>query len=212
MNTQTIRTALAGAKPVPFWLDDASRPGPAASLVGTVTTDLAVVGGGYCGLWTALMAKERDPGRRVVLVEGRELGWAASGRNGGFCSASLTHGDANGQSHFPHELDVLNRMGAENLDEIEAAVARYGLDCEFERTGELDVAIRPHEVDWLREEADEDAGVKFLDQDAVRAEVDSPTYLAGLWDTRGTALVHPAKLVWELARVCRELGDRKSVV
>lgn len=206
MNTASIRASLDGAKPVPFWLDDAGRPEPTAPLEGTVHTDLVVVGGGYCGLWTALMAKERDPGRRVVLVEGRELGWAASGRNGGFCSASLTHGETNGQNHFPSELEVLDRMGRENLDEIEATVARYGIDCEFERTGELDVARKPHEVDWLREEADDEAGAVFLDRDAVRAEVDSPTYLAGLWDKRGTALVHPAKLVWGLARVCRDLG------
>nr|WP_218852578.1 FAD-dependent oxidoreductase [Spelaeicoccus albus] len=185
-------------------MDDPARPDSVAALEGTVDTDLVVVGGGYCGLWTALMAKERDPGRRVVLVEGRELGWAASGRNGGFCSASLTHGEANGQNHFPGELDTLNRLGLENLDELESAVARYGIDCEFERTGELAVATRPHEIEWLRSEAGDDA--VFLDRDSVRAEVNSPTYLAGLWDTRGTALVHPAKLVWGLAAACRELG------
>ena len=71
------------------------------------------------------------------------------------------------------EIDQLERLGAENLDDIEATVARYGMDVDFERTGALSVATEPHQVEWLREEEG------FLDADAVRAEVDSPTYLAG---------------------------------
>ncbi|MFD0446610.1 FAD-dependent oxidoreductase [Streptomyces indonesiensis] len=49
---------------------------------------------------------------------------------------------------------------------------------------------------------------EFLDRDAVRAQVDSPTFLAGLWDRRGVAMLHPAKLAWGLARACAELGVR----
>lgn len=81
-------TSLADAQPVSYWLDDPGKPRPEPALTGSDTCDLLVVGGGYSGLWTALIAKERDPGRDVVLVEGREVGWAASGRNGGFCAAS----------------------------------------------------------------------------------------------------------------------------
>ena len=90
------------------------------SLVGAVDADLVVVGGGYTGLWTALQAKEADPGRDVVLVEAATVGWAASGRNGGFCASSLTHGEANGLDRFPGEFDTLERLGRENLDGIEA--------------------------------------------------------------------------------------------
>ncbi|HWM37633.1 MAG TPA: FAD-dependent oxidoreductase, partial [Streptomyces sp.] len=82
--------ALAGARPVPFWLDDPEhRPDPLPALTGDEECDLLVVGGGYSGLWTALIAKERDPDCDVVLVEAKEIGWAASGRNGGFCDSSL---------------------------------------------------------------------------------------------------------------------------
>ena len=66
--------------------------------------DLCIVGGGYTGLWTAIIAKERDPSRDVVLIDAHEIGSAASGRNGGFMESSLTHGVANGQERFPDEI------------------------------------------------------------------------------------------------------------
>ncbi|HZP53185.1 FAD-dependent oxidoreductase, partial [Actinocrinis sp.] len=91
-----VNHALAGAVPQSFWLDDPGRPAPLPPLRDDVRCDLAIVGGGYSGLWTALLAKERDPGRDVVVLEGARIGWAASGRNGGFCAASLTHGLPNG--------------------------------------------------------------------------------------------------------------------
>ncbi|MFE3473257.1 NAD(P)/FAD-dependent oxidoreductase [Streptomyces bacillaris] len=205
--------SLSGAKPVSYWLDDPEKPAALPALTGDEHTDLLVVGGGYSGLWTALIAKERDPERDVVLIEGREVGWAASGRNGGFCAASLTHGLANGVERWPDEIAKLEELGARNLDAIEAAVARYGIDCEFERTGEIDVATEPYQVDELREWHQEIValgitGVDFLDREAVRAEVDSPTFLGGLWDRRGVAMLHPAKLAWGLKRACRELGVR----
>jgi len=199
--------ALAEARPEVFWLNRPDRPAARPALGSDAAADLVVVGGGYSGLWTALLAKERDPGRDVLLVEGGRIGWAASGRNGGFCAASLTHGEANGRARWPREYATLHRLGCENLDEIEAAVARYGIDCDFRRTGELTVATQPHEVEWLREAAAEGQG-RFLDRDEVRAELDSPTYLAGLLDPDETALVDPARLAWGLADAAESLGVR----
>lgn len=206
--------ALSEARPVPYWLEDPGRPHPEPALTGAETCDLLVVGGGYSGLWTALVAKERDPGRDVVLIEGREAGWAASGRNGGFCAASLTHGLANGLSRWPDEIHTLQRLGEHNLDEIERAIARYGIDCDFERTGEIDVATEPYQARELRDWYEETErrgladGVEFLDADAVRAQVASPTFQAGLWDRRGVAMLHPAKLAWGLKQACLRLGVR----
>ncbi|MFD8550314.1 NAD(P)/FAD-dependent oxidoreductase [Streptomyces fradiae] len=211
---RTAARSLTDARPAPFWLEDPGRPAARPALAGTDHCDLLVVGGGYSGLWTALLAKERDPGRDVVLIEGREAGWAASGRNGGFCAASLTHGLGNGLARWPADLPALEELGARNLDAIERAVTAYGIDCDFERTGEIDVATRPHqlaEVRALYERARRLGladGLELLDRDAVRAQVDSPTFLGGVWDRRGVALLYPARLAWGLKRACLEAGVR----
>lgn len=201
-----VNAALADASTVPFWLDTDQRPEPLPPLGEDIDADLVIVGGGFTGLWTALQAKERDPDRHVVLLEANSIGWAASGRNGGFCAASLTHGYDNGANHLPDENDRLAELGRENLDEIEAAVARYSMDCEFERTGELDVATEDYQVADLREAHDPDAGFIFYDQQELSQMVKSPTYKGALWDSREVAMLNPAKLCWELLRVIRELG------
>jgi glycine/D-amino acid oxidase-like deaminating enzyme len=212
MSAAAVRSALADAVPVPFWLDSPDAPPAADPLLASTAADLAIVGAGYTGLWTALLAKERDPSRDVLVLEARTAGWAASGRNGGFCAASLTHGIGNGMDRFPDELPTLERLGRENLDAIEAAVQRYGIDCGFERTGTLDVATEPHQLDWVSADVEQAKGlghdVVFLDQDAVRAEIDSPTYLAASFHRDDTALVDPAGLVWGLRAACLRLGVR----
>ena len=203
-DSRIIDDSLSGSQLKSFWIDDIPAPAwPRFS--GSSRYDLAVVGGGYLGLWTALQAKQRDPDARVALLEARTIGWAASGRNGGFCEETLTHGDVNGQNRFPDELPQLQRLGAQNLDEIEATVSALGLNCDFERTGSLTVAVEPYQVQQLRDAHDGEAEL-YLDADAARAELNSPTYLAALWSKRATAMVHPAKLAGELARACAEAG------
>jgi glycine/D-amino acid oxidase-like deaminating enzyme len=210
VSASLIAHALADAAPRPYWLDQPARPDVLPGLTGSVSADLLVIGGGYTGLWAALLAKSADPSRSVVLVEAGTCGWAASGRNGGFCAASITHGLANGIARFPREIATLERLGRDNLAAIEAADYSFDLDCHFERTGALDVAVAPYQVDELRESVtvakEYGADIVFLDGASVRAEVDSPTYLAGAWNRDGMAMVDPARLAWGLRRACLALG------
>jgi glycine/D-amino acid oxidase-like deaminating enzyme len=203
---------LRDAAPAIFWLDDPARPGPRPPLEGELEADLVVVGGGLTGLWTALLAREAHPSREVVLLEGERIAHGASGRNGGFVAASLTHGLANGLARFPRELDRLERLGAENLAAIGATIRRHGIDAGWEETGELAVATRAHELPALAEHAAalraHGRDVVELDRDDLRAEVDSPTYLGGVWDRDGCALANPARLCWGLAAAAEAAGVR----
>lgn len=198
-----IDRSLAASAFGSVWLDVARPDYP--TLSSSIACDLLVVGGGYAGLWTALHAAHRNPDRRIVLIEAHRIGWAASGRNGGFVEASITHGSENGKNRWPNDIERLEAMGLENLDGMQAEIERLGLDVDWQRTGMLAVATEPHQVTWLEESAAEGGG-RFLDEASVRAEVNSPTFLAGLQHGDTCAIVHPAKLVFELARACVEAG------
>jgi glycine/D-amino acid oxidase-like deaminating enzyme len=202
---------LAAVQPDLWWLDsDPLEPEPHPALIGDLGADLCIVGAGYTGLWTALLAKERDPKREVVVLEQYETGAGASGRNGGFCSASLTHGFTNGMNRFPHEMPVIERLARENLDEIESTITRYGIECDWERTGELRVAVAPWQFEGMRDEArlrnEMGDHVEVLSQEEVQSRIHSPSYVGALFDVDGTALVDPARLVWGLERACQSLG------
>ena len=205
VDSELVERSLAASSFDSMWLD---MPRPTYdALSGSVAADLLVVGAGYTGLWTALHAAQRNPDQTIVLVDAERVGWAASGRNGGFVDASLTHGLANGKARWPNEIETLEAMGRENLDGMQADIQRLSLDVDWQRSGMLAVATEPHQVAWLQEVADDGEG-EFVAQDKVRAEVASPTYLAGLFSPGSLAIVHPGKLALELARACVEAGVR----
>ena len=199
---------MRDAAPRPFWLDHPDAPPTRPPLDGSAEADLVVVGGGLTGLWTALQAAEE--GKRVVLLEGERIAFGASGRNGGFCAASLTHGIANGLARWPGEMETLERLARENLDGIRATVTRNAIECGWQDRGVIDVATEPHQLEWLAQQAAQlrrfgwDA--ELLDAAALRAQVDSPTYLGGVWSRDSAALVDPARLCWGLARAAEEAG------
>jgi len=207
-----VDAALVDTAPSILWHDHPERPSTSPALDCSVDTDLVVVGGGFTGLWTALCAVEDQPGRSVVLLEADETAGGASGRNGGFCDSSLTHGLENGLSHWPDEMATLDRLGNENLDDIEATISRYGIDCGSERTGELGVAVADWQADDLAAgaEACRALGIdaELLDGPATRAVVDSPTYRAGLLLPTRTIMLDPARLAWGLRAAAEKLGVR----
>ena len=207
----SILKHLSQMQPQLYWLDeDPLEPLPHPTLIGDVTSDLCIVGAGYTGLWTALLAKEANPDREVVVVEQRETGAGASGRNGGFCSYSLTHGFMNGYGRFKDEMAVIEKLGRENLDAIEATIKKYGIECDFEWNGELRVAVEDWQMKGLEEEANLrnsfGDNVELLSQQQIQSRIKSPIYKGALWDPDGTALVDPARLVWGLERACISLG------
>ena len=206
------RAAYADAEPRPFWTH-ATRPEEAhPALVGAVDADLCIVGGGFTGLWAALHAKADDPVRDVVLLEAETAGFGASGRNGGFAVASLTHGISNGLARFADEMPVLERMGLENFDGMKADLGLHGIDCDLEENGDFSVALEAHQEAWIEEEAELmrrfGHDVEVLDGPAARAQVNSPTYRGALWDRTGAATLDPGKLAAGLRAAAARAGVR----
>ncbi len=184
--------------PRPFWLDSLPARELHPPLTGVHSADLCIVGGGFTGLWAALYAKELASTREVVVVEATRCGDGASGRNGGFLQSSLTHGISNGLARFPEELGQLERLGRENFDALAQDLETLEIDAEFEATGDLVVALEPHQLAELDEDAElarrfgHDAEV--LDRAGTCAQLDSPLFLGALWTRTGSALVHPGEL------------------
>jgi glycine/D-amino acid oxidase-like deaminating enzyme len=212
VSPSSISTALRDAEPTSYWLDDPKAPAAHPPLTERLACDLLVVGGGFTGLWTAILAKEENPALDIVLLEGQRIGWAASGRNGGFVASSLTHGLPNGVERFADEMPTLLRMGDENLDAIEATLERYQIDADWERNGELTAAYQPWQVEDLRRYAamakEYGVDIEVWDAERMQAEVHSPTYLGGALELGGTALVNPGRLAWGLAAAASSLGVR----
>jgi glycine/D-amino acid oxidase-like deaminating enzyme len=201
--------ALSAARPYPYWLETRTRVDPAPRLAADISADLAIVGGGFVGLWTALLARQRWPQASIVVLEAGQCGSEASGRNGGFCAPSISHGVGNALRRWPNEAEQLIRLGRDNLSAFSEDLQRYGLQVEFELAGKLNVASQPWQVDGLHamQRNYQRFGIdcEFLQGDALKARLDSPAYVAGVFEPN-YALLNPVKMVGELRRVCLEQG------
>ncbi len=207
--TTPLPPALQGAALRPFWADTLAPAAPCPPLAGDAACDLAIIGGGFTGLWTAVQARRRDPQARIVLVEADRCGNAASGRNGGFCAPSISHGVGNALRRWPREAADLVRLGRANLDEFHRDVEALGLDIGFEREGKLNLAEKPWQVEGLQAMAANYRrfGIEcaLLEGAALRTRLDSPVYRAALFEPN-YALLNPAQTVAELRRVALEQG------
>jgi glycine/D-amino acid oxidase-like deaminating enzyme len=194
-----------------FWL--ATRRGytPSPPLQGDARADVVIVGGGFTGLWTSIFLKELAPDTEVMVLEQAVLGYGGSGRNAGQVSGSIDHSHKLAIAHFgTDEARRMARIGLQNLDELAQFVHERGIACDFERVGQLSVALTPAQVNDARAlvaAADELGvdGVRFLSADETRAELNSPLYRAGVSDP-GWGTVNPIRLVDGLKREAERLG------
>lgn len=205
----TSNPRLVHASPVPFWATTVPDIVPCPSLSIDITCDLAIVGGGFTGLWSALKSRERHPDAKIVVLEAKCCGQDASGRSGGFCAPSISHGVSNALVRHRREAETLIRLGQQNLDDYAKDLDDYGMDVAFERAGKLNVAATPWQLERLHSMARNYAhfGIdhQMLTGAALTKKLDSPAYSAGLWDPN-YALVNPALTISELRRVCQENG------
>lgn len=204
-----FKAHLAQANSAPFWHTPIQADAPCPTLTTDISCDLAIIGGGFTGLWSALKARERHPDARIVVLEAGRCGQDASGRNGGFCAPSISHGVSNALTRWPRDAETLIRLGRENLDALEQDLERLEIDAEFDRAGKLNVAATPWQAKGLHAMARNYArfGIDctLLEGPALKDKLDSPHYSTGLFEPN-YALVNPGKLVAGLRRTCLQQG------
>jgi glycine/D-amino acid oxidase-like deaminating enzyme len=198
-----------------WWLEDAlareGDPAPATALAGDATADVAVVGGGYTGLWTALALRERAPELRVTLLEAEICGHGPSGRNGGFC-----HGY---WAALPSLLSVLGeeqalalaRAGEQIVPAVRAWAEQRGEDVWLREAGMLEVSAAPAQDAGVERAVAAAAGVGRTDQavplsrEEVAQRISSPVFRGGVFYPDG-ATVHPGLLVRALRSAALDAG------
>lgn len=190
-----------------YWLASRKNYQPSSPLSGETKAQIVIVGGGFTGLWSAWFIKQLNESADVALVEQGVVGYGASGRNAGMVSNCIDHSHALAISHFGREeAERLMRLGISNIDEME----QFAVGCDFERTGQLNVALTPAHLEEMKHGAEIATGLgldgyKFLSADEIKAELNSPIYLGGLF-VPGGGIVDPIKLVDKLKRESEALG------
>lgn len=204
--------ALEDVTLFPLWLDNETAPSVEPQLIGRTEADLLIVGGGFTGLWAAVLAKEADPGRDVVLIEAGKVAYGASGRPGAIVSTSLMHGLHNAVRIFPDDIQELERLGQDNMNGFRDTLERHHIDAQQTWGGELTVAIGDERVPDIVEEYELHKryghDVELLDKEQVRAQVNSPLYSGAAWNKKLSGTVHPAMLAWGLKAAAIKLGVR----
>ena len=199
-----------------FWHDSlAGSLAPRPVLEGRVRADVAIVGGGYTGLWTAWYLRQLEPSLDIVVLEAEIAGFGASGRNGGWCSAYLS-----GIDHWlddpSHREDAirLQRLMFNTVSEIGRVVDEASIDCHYERAGALEFAVNPAQKIRLRQDLERlrrlgfgDADYRWLDGNAVERAPRVAGALAAL-EFPHCAAVHPARLARGLAERLEQRGVR----
>jgi glycine/D-amino acid oxidase-like deaminating enzyme len=207
-----------GYRALSLWWD--TLPGRLAGnlrprLEGDTYADVAIVGAGYTGLWTAYYLAKADPSVRVVVVEAETAGFGASGRNGGWCSALFPASWAKvARGSSRQDAVRLQRAMFATVDEIGDVVAKEQLDVHWAKGGTLGMARTPTQVERGRAEVEDsrrwgfgEEDFRWLAADEARARVGATSVLGAVY-TPHTAAIHPARLVRGLAQVVERMGVR----
>ena len=193
-----------------YWLAGRRRD-TEPPLTGRREADIAIIGAGLTGLWTAIFLKTLDPRLEIVVLEQGIAAYGASGRNAGMLGAAIDHSYPLAIAHFGRkEAARLARLGVENLDNLLRFLEERRIDCDLERTGQMHVALTPAQAVELREsvEVARQLGVnhdRFLDAEATRAELNCARYQAGVLTPHG-CILNPVKLVEGLKREAARAG------
>jgi len=199
-----------------LWLDLLDEPlTPRPALDGDSSADVAIVGGGMTGLWTAYYLSVARPGLRITLIERDIVGFGASGRNGGWASAGMA-GRATTylQHHGPDAITRAVQCTNESIDEIGRVVHTEGIGCGFSKQGTLTVVTSTPQLDRLvagfessRRLGTASEGERLLSADEVAQHARVAGAIGGMF-TPHCAAVDPARLVRGLAATCERAGVR----
>jgi len=203
-------------KKLSYWHD--SVPGslvPRPRLENDIEVDIAIVGGGYTGLWTAYYLKQLKPALSIAVIESEIAGFGASGRNGGWCSAYLS-GMEKALSQ-PAKSDAairLQRLLFDTVKEVGRISELESVDCHFDQSGQVEAAILPVQLKRVHEHVDFMHGLGFSEQDfrlltapQVRKHINVDGVLGGMYMSH-CAAIHPARLARGLADVVERQGVR----
>ncbi|MEO5757751.1 MAG: FAD-binding oxidoreductase [Mesorhizobium sp.] len=199
---------------ISFWYADLGEiPAPRPALPGAIAADVAIVGAGYTGLWTAYYLKKAKPSLRVVVIEREFAGFGASGRNGGWLSGGFSWSrEKYLKTSSRQGVTAMQKAMAGCVDEVIKVAEAEGIDADIRSVDNLTVATNPAQLERALAEAEtirtwdvDPARVELLDAAATRARINVRNVLGG-FVVHGQARVQPAKLVRGLAAAVERLG------
>ena len=196
---------------VSHWWHEVGEPKRRPELPGNITVDVAIVGAGYTGLWTAYYLKQAKPSLRIAIIEQKFAGYGASGRNGGWLTNAVTGGrEQYVASHGKDAAERFQRAMNETVDEVIRVTETHSINADIKKGGEFTVAYTPAQEKRLRAFAESEHGFRYtdldlFDADAAVEQIRVAGTRAAVWHPHA-ARIQPAKLASGLADVVEGLG------